>query len=879
MLSGTKSVRPQAVIHVDLDGTGDIFSSQGWNWEADRDPIFETGFTACLDFLQREGLAATLFVIARDLENPRKLTLLKDAVARGHQIASHSMTHPQLYECSSAQKRTEIFDSKQRLEQTLGVEVRGFRAPSYQIDRETFELICDAGYEYDSSVYPDTDFAGKMRIPGVLPVPFKPLLDTSTVELPMPGHRPAPFPFHPSYSQVLGLWYFDWRLRSFRKTGHPLILLFHLADFAVPLDKDDLPNLRARIFTQSHRKQGTKIEHCRTVIQRVRELYDMTTTDELVSTARAAEGHDLVLGISTTHETGAALFEGHECLAAISEERLDRVKFSTRYPPTKSIKAVMETSGASPDRITDVVVAGIPAWPLLGRCLRNQWEDSSDFHGWNDYFPHFNKLLYRVFAWTRAIGYSRVRRFLHKTYGIKPRLHFIPHHLCHAASVYRTAPFDDTLVLTADGVGDYVSLSISYGSQGNLRLHHMVGYPHSLGQFYTACTQILGFTANRHEGKITGLSGFGKPDPELYRKVKGTIRQSGPNFQLDKRYYSEGIIRGFSLKKVLAGESLFDAYQYRNYKMPLKRLLDGYDREDVACVFQQILEEELIEITRPFAEKTGASNICLSGGIFANVKANAAIFRDLNFANVYIYPNMGDGGLGPGAALEFMQAQPEPFDNVYWGPSYSDDQIVRALDAVKSQGLTYERMEDPEATIAKLLTEKKVVARFDGRMEFGPRALCNRSILYSADEPEANDWLNKRLGRTEFMPFAPVVMQEHASDLFKDMDGTEHACQFMTIILDCTDWMKENCPAVVHVDGTARPQIVTKEINPSIHRVLSHYHQATGIPVLVNTSFNMHEEPIVCTPEDAVRAYLASKLDHLAIGPFLASIDDEHATK
>jgi len=874
---GMKSNRPKAVVHIDLDGTSDIFSNQGLNWKSDRDPVFESGFGACLDFLDEEGLTATFFVIARDVDDPRKLKFLRNAVSRGHEIASHSVTHPKLYECSPEQKKTEIFDSKKLLEQSLGVEVNGFRAPSYQMDRETFGLVCDAGYAYDSSMYPDANFARKMRTPSILPVPCRPLLDRKTVELPMPDHRPAPFPFHPSYSQVLGLWYLNWRLRAFRKTEYPLVLLFHLADFAKPLDKKDLPSLRAKIFTQSHLRQETKIEHCRKVVHRVRELYDVTRTENLLEEGEVAGTRDLVLGISTTHETGSALFDGHDCLAAISEERLDRIKFSTNYPPTKSIKAVIEASGVAVDRITDVVVAGLPAWPLLGRFLQNQWADTRDFHAWIDYFPHLNKLLYRLFAWTRAVGYSRVTRFLKRTYGISPRLHFVPHHHCHAAAVYRTSPFDDAMVVTADGVGDFTSLSVSYGLNGHLKLKHLVGYPHSLGQFYTACTQALGFKANRHEGKITGLSGFGTHKSDLYDKVKSTIRKSGPDFQLDKRYYSEGIVRSFSLKKARSGESLFEAFQYRNYKTPLKQLLQGYDREDVAFIFQKILEEELIEIVRPFAEETRAKNICLSGGIFANVKANAELFRTLGFENVYIYPHMGDGGLGPGAALELMQAEPQPFDNVYWGPSYSDEEIERALRNASEAGLTYHRSDDQEATIARLLTEKKVIARFDGRMEFGPRALCNRSILYSADEPEANNWLNKRLGRTEFMPFAPVVMQEHAAKLFNNMEGTEHACKFMTIILDCTDWMKERCPAVVHVDGTARPQIVSQEINPSIHRVLSLYEEATGVPVIVNTSFNMHEEPIVCTPEDAIRAYLASELDCLAIGPFLATIEDKKA--
>ena len=163
-------------------------------------------------------------------------------------------------------------------------------------------------------------------------------------------------------------------------------------------------------------------------------------------------------------------------------------------------------------------------------------------------------------------------------------------------------------------------------------------------------------------------------------------------------------------------------------------------------------------------------------------------------------------------------------------------------------------------------------------MEFGPRALGNRSILYNASDAETNTWLNKRLGRTEFMPFAPIAMAERAKDLFKNIEGTEHACKFMTIILECTDFTKEKCPAIVHVDGTARPQIVTQDINPSMYRILKYYDALTGIPLLVNTSFNMHEEPIVCTPRDAIRAFSASRLDYLAIGPFLAWVDGKETS-
>ncbi len=398
-------------------------------------------------------------------------------------------------------------------------------------------------------------------------------------------------------------------------------------------------------------------------------------------------------------------------------------------------------------------------------------------------------------------------------------------------------------------------------------------YPHSFGQLYTACTQVLGFRGGRHEGKITGLSGYGQVDRELYQRVKATIRRSGPDFTLDKRYYSEGIIRGFSLQKVIQGENLFDTLQYRNYKVPLKKLLQAYERETIAAVFQRLLEEELEAVVRPYAEQTGLKHLALCGGVFANVKLNASLFRGLGMTQVYVFPHMGDGGLAVGAGLEFLQTRPQPFDTVYWGPEYTIAELEAALLAAKSEGLSFRREEQIEIAVAEFLAQNKVVARFNGRMEFGPRALGNRSILYSATDREANTWLNQRLRRTEFMPFAPVVMADKAHRLFRDIDGTEHACKFMTIILTCTDWTKERCPAVVHVDGTARPQFVTKTANPSLYRILMHYECLTGIPLLINTSFNMHEEPIVCTPVDAVRAFLAARLDYLAMGPFLAWLE------
>jgi len=629
------------------------------------------------------------------------------------------------------------------------------------------------------------------------------------------------------------------------------------------------------MMTLSHLSAESKIKKCRAMLDEVSKHYTLADTDALLQgeSGKAEELSPLTIAISTTHETGAAALEGPVIKAAVSEERIDRVKFSTRYPPAGSIKSVVRTSGIDPAAVRRLVVAGLPALQILPRILRGQWRDFSEFHGFIDYFPHFNKVLYRLFYFYRALGYRSLLREYRREYGVSPELLFVEHHLCHASSAYRTAPFDDALIVTADGVGDEISLTVSEGRNGRIRRLLEIPYPHSFGQFYTACTQVLGFRGGRHEGKITGLSGYGKIDPALYDKVKSTIRRSGPEFTLDKRYYSEGIVRGLSPGKMRRGESLFDALQYRNYKTPLKKLLEGHPREDVAAVFQQLLEEEMIKVVQPYAESTGLRNLALAGGIFANVKLNNALFRALSMEQLYIFPHMGDGGLSIGAALELLQTQPKSFDSVYWGPSFSEEKMRAALESSGDDNLRFSRDDNIERTIAGHLVEGKVIARFNGAMEFGPRALCNRSILYQASDPSANKWLNDRLQRTEFMPFAPVVPAEKAHLFFKDIGGVEHACKFMTTILDCTEFARENCPAVVHVDGTARPQFVTQEINPSAHRILGYYEELSGVPLLVNTSFNMHEEPIVCTPEDAVRAFLASGLDFLALGPFLAWVE------
>ncbi|MBM4000044.1 MAG: hypothetical protein FJ297_10995 [Planctomycetes bacterium] len=268
-------------------------------------------------------------------------------------------------------------------------------------------------------------------------------------------------------------------------------------------------------------------------------------------------------------------------------------------------------------------------------------------------------------------------------------------------------------------------------------------------------------------------------------------------------------------------------------------------------------------------KKTGISRIALSGGVNANVKLNQRIREVPGVKCVFVYPNMGDGGCATGAAMLACGAasfRAEPIDHVYYGPDYADHEIESAL---RDANLAFDRSPDIEETVADLLVENRIVGRFEGRMEYGPRALGNRSILYPAQDPDVNQWLNHQLGRTEFMPFAPAALASEAPQLFKNLDGCEKTAEFMTVTFDCTERMTRQCPAAVHVDHTARPQLVSPTTNASFHAILAAYHRRTGIPSVINTSFNMHEEPIVCSPDDAIRAFLQGRIDYLAIGSYL----------
>ena len=424
--------------------------------------------------------------------------------------------------------------------------------------------------------------------------------------------------------------------------------------------------------------------------------------------------------------------------------------------------------------------------------------------------------------------------------GIKDKLKRIEHHLSHSANAYYTSGYSDALIVTLDGYGSGLAGSVSVGRAGKIERLHGVEFPHSLGTFYESVTSGLGFQPSRHEGKIVGLAAYG--DPDILKDVLLTRFDVEPgNFRIRE------------------SNNLYFA----------RMLSSQFPKIDVAAAYQHVLERVATMYVSHYLKQTGLKKLVLSGGVVANVKLNQRLREIPGVEAVFIHPNLGDGGCGTGAALLEFAGSPvlgEPIANVFLGPSFTDDQIGEAL---AKASLVSTRYTPVEPKIASLIAAGKVVARFDGRMEYGPRALGNRSILYHAMEPAVNQWLNQRLGRTEFMPFAPATLMEHRHDCYRNIEGCEHTATFMTMTFDCTDKMKQTSPAAVHVDGTARPQLVSAESNPSFYKILKEYHALTGLPSVINTSVNMHEEPIVCTPDDAIRAFLQGNLDYLAIGSCL----------
>ena len=562
----------------------------------------------------------------------------------------------------------------------------------------------------------------------------------------------------------------------------------------------------------------------------------------------------LILGVNNGIDAGAALVEDGRVLAAVNEERLNRRKMFWG-PPLLALEAVLRVADVKPADISLVAQASITG----GGGVHEDFLDPPAIKRAVEFFSRLpgshHPIVTRAYRalsgrWREdPVVDARLREL-----GVRAPKRYVEHHTAHAATAYYCSPFgdrpQDVLVVTADGVGDGICHSIGTVDAAHriVRRHESMIFD-SIAEIYASVTHHLGFRANRHEGKITGLAAYGRPEATLaiFRRLMGWDPER------------------LELRSRLAWG--------RPGARQLRRMLHGYAREDVAAGLQRAVEEVMGGLVGAAMARYRTRRLCVAGGLFANVRLNQCLRELPAVEDLYVHPGMGDCGQALGAALGLwaeMADSPEPslLRDVYLGPRYADDAIESAL---RAHGVAYRRASDIHGEAAALLARGQVVARFAGRMEYGPRALGNRTIYCHAGDPAVNQWLNERLGRTEFMPFAPVVLAARAAELFEDYDPERSvAARFMTITYRATAKGREQAPAAIHVDGTARPQTVTAEDNPDAHALLRAYERLTGLPALINTSFNMHEEPIVCTPEDAVRAFLAGRLDALAIGDFLA---------
>jgi carbamoyltransferase len=566
------------------------------------------------------------------------------------------------------------------------------------------------------------------------------------------------------------------------------------------------------------------------------------------------------------HDTGVALIDDlGRPIAAQSEERFTRVKMDGGFP-FRSLESLQRMTGFTARDLRCVAVPymgpgaqaaegarlllaslGDPAIAyrqIAGRLQGDFFQQGMAAIGAYEYLDAFKSRLRDVRDRDQRPALADWRAFIdHMGLATVPLVR-VDHHLAHAAAAYYTSAMDDCLVITCDGVGALKSGIVATGRDGRLRIVGRTFYPHSPGEFWEVLTAICGFHHMKHGGKITGLAAYGNRDAPCYAVMRSILDVDG-----------------------LRVRSQLDPVE-------LKRTLQGVPREDIAATAQRRLEEVVTALVRNAARATGLRRAALAGGVFANVRLNQALASLDEIDEIYVCPAMGDEGLGLGAALYAWAGRqaPRPFRlrDVYLGVDFTEGDMAAAL---TERALTAQRFEDRELAdrVAGLLAAGKVAAVFRGRMEFGPRALGHRTILYQTTDATVNDWLNKRLGRTEFMPFAPVTLAEQADRCYEGLDTCRYAAEFMTITCDCTAWTKQTSPAVVHLDGTARPQLIRRDIEPFYCDVLLRYFERTGIPSLINTSFNMHEEPIVCSPADAVRAFQLGHLDALAMGPFLVT--------
>jgi len=567
----------------------------------------------------------------------------------------------------------------------------------------------------------------------------------------------------------------------------------------------------------------------------------------------------IILGLNAYHgDSAACIFRDGELVAAIEEERLRRVKHWAGFP-SEAIKFCLDECGIRIQDVDYVTISRDPSanvYKKITHSLKN--------------LVGLKTLKGRLKN-TRKV--SSIKRELAGVFGIveediKAEIHNIEHHRSHMASAFFASPFKESAILSIDGFGDFTSTMIGAGCGTEIEVLDNVIYPHSVGVFYTAFTQFLGFRHYGDEYKVMGLSPYGKPT--LVDKVKDVlIFKKNGLFEINKKYFKhpkEGVSMSWENGDPFI-ENIFSDYMVEIFgKARLKDEEITQFHKDMASSIQKVTEELIFHILNHLQRRTGLKNICIAGGVAQNSVANGKILDNTSFEKMYIPPAGHDAGTAIGSALwlyNHIQGNDriEPMRHSYLGSQFSDEKIEEFL---KSENIEYKRYSDEELNdkVSDCLISAGVVGWFQGRAEFGPRALGHRSIIADPTRDDAKEILNLKIKRREaFRPFAPSILKEHVVEYFEKVDEVP----FMEKVFQIKEGKRELLSAVTHVDGSGRLQTVDKNIDPKYYNLIHNFYKKSGVPILLNTSFN-ENEPIVNTPAEAYACFARTKMDMVVMG-------------
>jgi carbamoyltransferase len=571
-----------------------------------------------------------------------------------------------------------------------------------------------------------------------------------------------------------------------------------------------------------------------------------------------------VLGINAYHGgASACLIQDGRLIAAVEEERFSRIKYQAGFP-VAAIRHVLAEAGIAPQDVDHIGISRNPTANLMKKALF-AFSRRPSLHFIKDRLSNAFKVGDLKTVFCERLGVE--------SGSLKAEFHNVEHHRAHMASSFFVSPFKRAAVLSLDGMGDFVSTMWGIGDEAKMDIHGEVNFPHSLGIFYTAVTQWLGFPKYGDEGKVMGLAPYG--EPKYLDRMRKIVRvQKDGSFELDLDYFvhhAEGVTMSWTESEPVLGNLYSDHFvkEFGDPRVPRTELTKYH--EDVAASMQVMLEEAEFAIVRRLARETGEKALCMAGGVALNSSFNGKILPNTDFEEIFIQPAAGDAGTSMGVCYYIyhqLLGQPRMFEltNAYTGPQYDNATIEATLQAAN---IPYETLSDD--AIVKRAAERvaagDIIGWFQGRMEWGPRALGNRSIIADPRRADMKETLNARIKHREaFRPFAPSILMEATGDYFDQ----SYPDPFMVKVYGVRPEKQAEIPAVTHIDGTGRLQTVEREHTPRYWSLIHAFGELTGTPVVLNTSFN-DNEPIVCRPQEALDCFMRTKMDALAIGNFFVA--------